>query len=112
MKGKIFLKHAVKHAAGLAAVALSPLTVRAGQGACILMYHRVADTGIFDHSLDDWNISPTQLQKHFEWLSKHAECVPLGDALKPGYSGTRSKPVVALTFDDGFANFSQNALPC
>ena len=111
MTGRMLLKHSVKHAAGLAAVAASPLTSRVQRGACVLMYHRVADTGIFDLSLDDWNISPSRLEKQFQWLASHAECVPLGEVLQKSSCAGKSKPVVALTFDDGFANFRHNVLP-
>ena len=111
MTGKMLLKHSVKHAAGLAAVAVSTLTSRVRSGACVLMYHRVADTGIFDLSLDDWNIAPSRLEKQLQWLARNAECVPLGDVLQKCSCATRSKPVVALTFDDGFANFRHRVLP-
>jgi peptidoglycan/xylan/chitin deacetylase (PgdA/CDA1 family) len=111
MVGKMLLKHAIKHAAGLASVAASPLTSRVKSGACILMYHRVAETGIFDLSLDDWNLTPARLEHQLRWLSANANCVPLGDVLQNCASGRRSKPVVALTFDDGFACFRQKVLP-
>jgi peptidoglycan/xylan/chitin deacetylase (PgdA/CDA1 family)/glycosyltransferase involved in cell wall biosynthesis len=75
------------------------------------MYHRVAGTGIFDLSLDDWNVSPSRLEKQFQWLARHAECVPLGEVLQKSSCASKSKPVVALTFDDGFANFRHNVLP-
>jgi len=107
----MLLKHSVKHAAGLAAVAASPLTIRVRPGACVLMYHRVAETGIFDLSLDDWNITPSRLENQFRWLSENADCVPLADVLQMCGSGSRGKPVVALTFDDGFACFRQEVLP-
>jgi succinoglycan biosynthesis protein ExoA len=111
MTGRMLLKHSVKHAAGLAAVAASALTNRVHRGACVLMYHRVADTGIFDLSLDDWNVSPSRLEKQFQWLARHAECVPFGEVLQKSSCASKSKPVVALTFDDGFANFRHNVLP-
>ena len=111
MTGRMLLKHAAKHAAGLAAVAVSPLHRRVRPSACVLMYHRAADRGIFDLSLDDWNISPWRLEKQFQWLASNAECVPLVDVLQKCSMAANSKPVVALTFDDGFANFRHNVLP-
>jgi peptidoglycan/xylan/chitin deacetylase (PgdA/CDA1 family) len=107
----MILKHSVKHAAGLAAVAASPLTNRVGPGACVLMYHRAAETGIFDLSLDDWNVPPLRLEKQFEWLASNAECVPLEQVPEKCSCASKSKPVVALTFDDGFANFRHNVMP-
>src|ERR1017187_6476005 len=111
MTGRMLLKHSVKHAAGLAAVAASPLTSRVPPGACVLMYHRVAETGIFDLSLDDWNITPPRLENQFRWLAENADCVPLADVLQMCGSGSRRKPLVALSFDDGFAGFRQEVLP-
>jgi peptidoglycan/xylan/chitin deacetylase (PgdA/CDA1 family) len=111
MMGKMLLKLSMKHAAGLVAVATSPLSCRVQPGACVLMYHRVAETGIFDFSLDDWNVTPSRLENQFRWLSQNAECVPLRDVLRKLVSQPTSKPVVALTFDDGFANFHHDVLP-
>lgn len=111
MMGKMLIKHSMKHAAGLASVAAMPLTMRNQLGACFLMYHRVADTGIFDLSLDDWNLAPARLENQLRWLSENADCRPLAEALQNCGCATRNKPVVALTFDDGFANFRHLALP-
>jgi peptidoglycan/xylan/chitin deacetylase (PgdA/CDA1 family) len=111
MVGRMLIKHSMKHAAGLAAVAATPFTKREQSTACVLMYHRIADTGIFDLELDDWNLAPARLDQQLRWLSENAECVPLAEALQRCASDTRRKPVVALTFDDGFANFRQEALP-
>jgi peptidoglycan/xylan/chitin deacetylase (PgdA/CDA1 family) len=111
MSGTILLKHAVKHLAGLAATMIQPSTRAVPAGTCVLMYHRCSQTGVFDFSLDDWNVKPSSLEDHFRWLSKNAECVPLPEVLLTGLSEARSKPVVVLTFDDGFANFRHAALP-
>jgi peptidoglycan/xylan/chitin deacetylase (PgdA/CDA1 family) len=107
----MLLKHSVKHLAGLAAIAASRLTSQTSPGACVLMYHRVAETGIFDLSVDDWNVSPARLEKQLQWLVGNAECVPLKNVLHQCSHAGKSKPVVALTFDDGFANFRHSVLP-
>ena len=75
------------------------------------MYHRVAEADIFDISLDNWNIRPSRLERHFEWLAQNADCVPLTDIVQNRPYASKSKPLVALTFDDGFANFRPNVLP-
>jgi len=111
MTGGILLKHSVKHAAGLAAVAGSLLTSRVVSGVCVLMYHRVAKTAIFDLSVDNWSVAPPRLEDQLRWLARHAECVRLGDVLQERGSASQSKPLVALTFDDGFANFRHDVLP-
>lgn len=111
MTGKMILKHAVKHAAGLASTVRPFLTHRVTQGVCVLMYHRVADTGVFDLSLDDWNITPKRLENHLRWLRENADCLPLAEVLQKAGAGTSRRPMVALTFDDGFACFRQEVLP-
>jgi peptidoglycan/xylan/chitin deacetylase (PgdA/CDA1 family) len=111
MTGTILLKHGVKHAAGLAAAVASPFTNRTRASACVLMYHRVTDTSILDFAVDNWNITPVRLEKQLQWLADGANCVPLADVLEVHPSDKKSKPVVALTFDDGFANFRLNVLP-
>jgi peptidoglycan/xylan/chitin deacetylase (PgdA/CDA1 family) len=107
----MLLKHSVKHAAGLAAVAESSVTRRDVSGACVLMYHRVVDASAFDFVVDDWSMTPSRLEEQLRWLAGHAECVRLGDVIQRSGSGSESKPVVALTFDDGFANFRHDVLP-
>ncbi len=107
----MILKHAVKHAAGLAAVGGSFLTSRAVGGVCVLMYHRVAKAAIFDLSVDNWSVAPALLEDQFRWLAVNAECVRLEDVLQQRGSGRPSKPVAAVTFDDGFANFRHDVLP-
>jgi len=111
MIGRMILKHSVKHVAGMAATATPCRISRVRSEACVLMYHRVADTGVFDLTLDDWNITPTRLENQLRWLSKNADCVPLADVPKKCGAAVREKPMVALTFDDGFACFRQEVLP-
>lgn len=104
-------KHALKHAGGWVALATLSLSSRVSAAACVLTYHRVANAGVFDQSLDDWNITPARLERQFIWLSKYAYCIPLADLLHMDSDGNFGKPVVALTFDDGFANFRHDVLP-
>ena len=111
MIGRMLIKHAIKHAAGLAAVAASAIHRWDDSRACVLMYHRVAEPNILDLSFDNWNLTPARLENQLRWLSANADCVSLSDTLQfcaPGMSG---KPMVALTFEDGFANFRHQALP-
>jgi len=75
------------------------------------MYHRVAKTAVFDLLVDDWNTTPSRLEKQLRWLAENAECVRLGEVFQPRNSVMQSKPVVVITFDDGFANFRHDVLP-
>jgi peptidoglycan/xylan/chitin deacetylase (PgdA/CDA1 family) len=111
MKGYMILKHSIKHAAGLASVTSMSFNSQVRSEACVLMYHRVVNTGIFDLSLDDWNLSPARLERQFCWLSENACCLPLAEVVQHRDYNKQMKPVVALTFDDGFANFRHEVLP-
>lgn len=113
MLSRIQLKRAVKGGVGFAAVAASAFVRRpAAATACILAYHRVADLGFIDPDFDDWNVPPAQFERQLIALMDCADIVPLADVL-PRCRGqsTGSRPVVALTFDDGYANFHSQVLP-
>lgn len=81
--------------------------------ACIFYYHRVAEIGFCDPHFDDRNVSPQLFERHLAALSEHTEIVPLPELHErigrnqPG----NKKPLVSLTFDDGYANFRLNVLP-
>lgn len=113
MLSRMQLKRAVKGGAGLAAVAASPFVRRTnGTTGCILAYHRVADVGFVDPIDDDWNVPPALLERHLVALKDWAEIVPLTELLGRCQSSTgEGRPLVALTFDDGYANFHSQVLP-
>jgi len=77
----------------------------------ILCYHGIADG---DESA--WNrdlfLSRTDFAARMDRLKRHGcSVLSLGDAIDRLYDGTLPKRAVAITFDDGFANFHSNALP-
>jgi peptidoglycan/xylan/chitin deacetylase (PgdA/CDA1 family) len=113
MVGKITIKRGLKFAAGQAAAALASLRGRAaGQGACIFTYHRIADVGFIDPHVDDWNISPRALEQQIIALQTFADLVPLRDLLpRLALPTPPARPLVCLTFDDGYANICTQALP-
>jgi peptidoglycan/xylan/chitin deacetylase (PgdA/CDA1 family) len=107
------LKRAIKGGVGLAAVAASALVRRTtGTTGCILAYHRVADLGFVDPSHDDWNVPPAVFERQLVALMGCAEIVPLTELLSRFRSlPNEGRPLVALTFDDGYANFHSQVLP-
>jgi len=113
MIGRNSVKRAVKRAAGWAASLETMLSGRrAGAGACVFYYHRVADVDFVDGAVDDWNVRPETFERQVAALSEFAEIVPLLELparLRRPSANTR--PLVALTFDDGFASFRRHALP-
>ena len=113
MLSPIRLKRGVKRSAGLAAVAASPFAARRTRPAgCILAYHRVADVGSIDPRVDDWNVPPAVFDRQLRALAEFAEVVPLAElASRCRSSQPSERPLVALTFDDGYANFHSQVLP-
>ncbi len=71
----------------------------------ILFYHRVAD----DHP-NPWTISRRQFQRQIDWLAKHFDLVSLEECQRRITTGN-SRPAVAITFDDGYAENCEWAMP-
>ena len=113
MLSRIHLKRAIKRGAGLAAVAASSVARRnTGTTGCILAYHRVAELGFVDPRHDDWNVPPSVFERQLIALMDCAQIVPLTELLsRCQASPEEGRPLVALTFDDGYANFHSQVLP-
>lgn len=112
MIGPITIKRAIKRTTGWAAVLTDMLTRNGNQPkGCIFYYHRVADLGFIDTKADDWNVQPKLFEEQMAALAEFAEVVPLHEMASRLASHTSKKPLVSLTFDDGYANFFARALP-
>jgi peptidoglycan/xylan/chitin deacetylase (PgdA/CDA1 family) len=74
----------------------------------ILMYHRIASPVV-----DPWNISvsPENFAGHMQALSDFADVVPLEELPGRLRKGRRSRPVAAVTFDDGYLDNLAAAKP-
>ena len=71
----------------------------------ILYYHRVADTDPVA-----WSLTNDQFRRHIDWLQRHFEMISLQEAQRRVAEGT-SRPSVHVTFDDGYAENCDHALP-
>lgn len=113
MLSRMQFKRAIKGGAGLAAVAAGPFVRRTpATTGCILAYHRIANLGFVDPSDDDWNVPPALFERHLATLAECADIVPLADlAGRCQRASDEGRPPVALTFDDGYANFHSQVLP-
>lgn len=111
--GLATIKRTVKQTTGWAAMLSRLFTTSAMQRqACIFYYHRVADLGFIDSQIDDWNVTPAQFERQITTLLSFAEIVPLASlASRLADANEIRKPLVSLTFDDGYANFHSQALP-
>ncbi|MCC6508591.1 MAG: polysaccharide deacetylase family protein [Pirellulaceae bacterium] len=72
----------------------------------ILFYHRVADT----HP-NPWTISRKNFSQQLDWLERHFDIVTLREAQNRIQSRFNNRPTVALTFDDGYAENCDFAMP-
>lgn len=74
----------------------------------VLLYHRVAAP-----TWDPWNLCvfPERFDQQLAALSRVADFVPLSELASRLHAGRRGRPVVALTFDDGYADNLHVALP-
>lgn len=77
-----------------------------GEPVSILFYHRVADA----HP-NDWTLPCSVFQQQVEWLAQRFDIVDLAEAQRRIASGENSRPTVCLTFDDGYADNCDFALP-
>jgi peptidoglycan/xylan/chitin deacetylase (PgdA/CDA1 family) len=80
---------------------------RAAGRIVVLCYHSVHPTNAFASA------TPRQFDEQMSWIKDHCEVVPLRDALdRARCPRTRfSKPVVSVTFDDGYDDNARHALP-
>jgi peptidoglycan/xylan/chitin deacetylase (PgdA/CDA1 family) len=113
MIGPATLKRSVKQTTGWAAMISRPFTDSSPVAqACIFYYHRVADVGFVDPNVDDWNVTPKQFERQLATLARFGEIVPLSNLQRRLYGRpTSAKPLVCLTFDDGYSGFYSEVLP-
>lgn len=72
----------------------------------VLFYHRVAD----DVS-NSWTCSRRDFARSIAWIKAHCDLVSLSEAQARIASGMNKRPAVAITFDDGYAENMDYALP-
>ncbi len=72
----------------------------------VLYYHRIADD-----NANDWTMSNSMFARQIKWLQKHFELISLKTAQERIRSGVNHRPCVSITFDDGYADNCQQAIP-
>lgn len=71
----------------------------------VLFYHRVADQNV-----TEWTIRNDDFKRHLDWLQSHLEVVSLAEAQRRIAFRMNRKPCVAITFDDGYGENSDQAI--
>lgn len=72
----------------------------------VLFYHRVAD----EHP-NPWTISNRDFARQIAWLARHFELISLKEVQHRIRTGDNTRPAVSITFDDGYAENCQEAIP-
>lgn len=71
-----------------------------------LFYHRIAD-----HQLTPWTMTTQDFARQIDWLQANFELISVDEAVTRLARGQNSRPAVAITFDDGYADNMDFAMP-
>jgi peptidoglycan/xylan/chitin deacetylase (PgdA/CDA1 family) len=74
--------------------------------AIVLYYHRIADDGA-----NPWTVSNAMFVRQIRWLQERFEMVSLDEVQSRICHGYNPQPCVSITFDDGYADNCQQAVP-
>lgn len=72
----------------------------------VLFYHRVAD-----RDPNDWTIPTSKFVRHLEYCQRHFDLISLAEAQRRIRQRMSPRPAVAITFDDGYADNMEFAIP-
>ena len=72
----------------------------------VLFYHRVADDGA-----TPWTCTNKLFERQIRWLKTHCELISLEEAQRRIRRGRNDRIAVSITFDDGYADNCERALP-
>lgn len=78
----------------------------------ILMYHRVENPEKLKIPIEPgMYVTPETFEKHIRFLKRYFSIVSLEEIHNKQFKSLDKKPFCAITFDDGWLDFNQNALP-
>ena len=83
------------------------LAAQAGRApAMVVYYHRIADD-----AANSWTVSNREFRRHVTWLERNFELVSLEEVQRRVAGSCSTRPSVSITFDDGYAENLDQALP-
>jgi len=78
----------------------------------VLMYHRVLpDAECKSYPLSNLVVAQSHFARQCAWLASEARVMTARDAIASGPGGPNERPIVCLTFDDGYADNAEVAAP-
>jgi peptidoglycan/xylan/chitin deacetylase (PgdA/CDA1 family) len=80
----------------------------------VINYHRVVEdfASSAKNSLHSMLVSQAMLEQHLDWIGRRYRFISLDElGARLEASDGREDPVAAITFDDGYRDFYENALP-
>ena len=72
----------------------------------VLFYHRVADD-----QQTPWTVPNELFHRQIDWLESYFDMISLEEAQQRIREGCNTRPSVAITFDDGYAENCRHAIP-
>ena len=72
----------------------------------VVFYHRISDS-----FPNPWTLGCREFEQQIDWFERHFQIVGLDECQRRINSGNNSQPTLAITFDDGYAENSEFALP-
>lgn len=72
----------------------------------VLFYHRIAPT----HS-NPWSMDFATFKEQIRWMQKRFDMISMDEVQQRISSGFNDRPAVSITFDDGYAENCEEALP-
>jgi peptidoglycan/xylan/chitin deacetylase (PgdA/CDA1 family) len=82
------------------------LSWRKCQRVVVLLYHRVSD-----ELRDSLTVGIEQFDAQMEWLRRHHQIVSIADIIHGKVPRNTARPVIAVTFDDGYLDNYEHAVP-
>lgn len=81
-------------------------------GFVILTYHRIIKRSAPNENVQDGMfVEPSNFDSHVRFLKRNFQIVPLQTIMRKDAGNSVSRPLCALTFDDGWRDFYENAYP-